>query len=79
MSRQRKSRKRTLIDIIGMDDYLEYEEMINFELSQEIDEFSSGIPTTNNRPKKSAKGQTRRARSKAVNSKRGNRADSETT
>jgi len=24
MSKQRKSRKRTLIDIIGMDEYLEY-------------------------------------------------------
>jgi hypothetical protein len=33
MSKQRKSRKRTLIDIIGMDEYLEYQEMIDEALN----------------------------------------------
>ena len=33
MSQQRKSRKRTLIDIIGMDEYLEYQEMIDEALN----------------------------------------------
>ena len=34
MSKQRKSRKRTLIDIIGMDEYLEYQEMIDEALNE---------------------------------------------
>jgi hypothetical protein len=32
MSKQRKTRKRTLIDIIGEEDYLEYREVIDTQL-----------------------------------------------
>jgi hypothetical protein len=38
MSKQRKSRKRTLIDIIGEEDYMEFREDIDTQLLQQEEE-----------------------------------------
>ena len=50
MSKQRKTKRRTIIDILGEEDYIEYRDVIDDQLLQE--EIKEQKPKTSNQGKR---------------------------